>query len=35
VAFWNDDGRNNGEIHILDLSAQLEKLGNNITSKKK
>jgi ribosome assembly protein RRB1 len=34
VAYWNDDGHR-GEIRILDLTGNLEKLNNNIASKRR
>eukprot|EP00919_Chromeraceae_sp_WS-2016_P073257 GHVR01173234.1.p1 GENE.GHVR01173234.1~~GHVR01173234.1.p1 ORF type:complete len:128 (-),score=13.32 GHVR01173234.1:1805-2188(-) len=35
VAFWNDMGKSGGEIHIMDVTVPMEKLFNNIGSKKK
>lgn len=34
VAFWNDAGQKGGEIHLMDMTANFEKLKNNVTSKK-
>lgn len=34
VAFWNDAGQKGGEIHLMDMTTNFEKLKNNVTSKK-
>lgn len=34
VAFWNDNGAT-GEVRIVDLSTNLEKLKNNVASKRR